>query len=197
MVPSTLSKLDPVVVPAADQRAARAQPDLDELYTAHFDFVWRSLRRLGVAEASLDDATQDVFIVVYRRLTDYEPRWSARSWLFAIARRVASDYRRRVRRKGGLAPLHDSIPAPQQNDPFDGAVRGQASRIVGEFLDTLDEDRRAVFILSELEGMNAREIGEALDANQSTVYSRLGSARKALVRFVERNYREALGGGDE
>jgi RNA polymerase sigma-70 factor (ECF subfamily) len=181
---------------ALSSPAARARPSLEQLYAEHFDFVWRSVRRLGVAPSALDDAVQDVFLVVHRRIADYEPRHSPRAWLFAIARRVASDHRRSVQRKGGLSQLRDSMPAPPAAGPHEGAMRNQAARIVHEFLDTLDEDRRAVFALAELEQMNAREIAEALDANQSTVYSRLASARKALLAFLEARYPEAMGGHD-
>lgn len=171
-------------------------PTLESLYADHFDFVWRTLRRLGVPEASLDDATQDVFIVVHRRLSDYQPRWSPRSWLFAIARRVASDHRRTQRRKGGLLPIKDSVPAPAATDPHDGALRAQASRIVHGFLETLDDDRRAVFVLAELEQMTAPEIAEALNANPSTVYSRLASARKALLAYVQTHHPDSMEGAD-
>jgi len=187
----TKAEAPPVAVASAPPQA---RPTVEGLYAEHFDFVWRSLRRLGVAPASLDDAAQDVFIVVHRRLADYQPRHSPRSWLFAIARRVASDYRRTVQRKGGLAPLRDSMPASAAAGPHAGALRNQAARIIHEFLATLDDDRRAVFSLAELEQMNAREIAEALEANQSTVYSRLTSARKALLAFLEERYPEELGG---
>ena len=159
----------------------------------HFDFVWRTLRRMGVQPAQLDDAAQDVFLVVHRRLPEYRPRWSPRSWLFAIARRVASDYRRTLRRKGGLSPLPDSLRAPGCESPDVAAARGEASRIVLEFLETLDEDRRAVFVLAELEQMTAREISSALNTNQSTIYSRLGSARKALLRYLQEHHTEEFG----
>jgi len=171
---------------------SRSPPSLEALYAEHFDFVWRILRRLGVAEASLDDAAQDVFIVVQRRLADYQPRWSPRSWLFAIARRVASDYRRTLRRKGGLGQLHESLPAPAASGPHEGALRAQASRIVHQFLETLDDNRREVFVLTELEQMTAREVSGLLDENQSTVSSRLASARKALVAYVEQHHADAL-----
>lgn len=182
----------------AGERAAGPPPSLESLYADHFDFVWRSLRRLGVADASLDDAAQDVFIVVHRKLPEYQPRWSPRSWLFAIARRVASDYRRAVRRKGGLLPIREDLAAaPQHSDPHAGAQRAQASRIVRGFLDTLDDDRRAVFVLAELEQMTAREIADAVDANQSTVYSRLASGRKALLQYLQDNHADAIESGHD
>jgi RNA polymerase sigma-70 factor (ECF subfamily) len=179
------------------EAATGPPPSVESLYAEHFDFVWRTLRRLGVFPDLLDDATQEVFLVVHRRLPEYRPRWSPRSWLFAIARRVASDYRRSARRKGHGLPLHDSLPAPAQEGPHAGALRAEAARVVHEFLDTLDQDRREVFVLAELEQMTAREIAALLDANQSTIYSRLGSARRALMVFLRERHGAELGERDE
>ncbi|MGE3634951.1 MAG: RNA polymerase sigma factor, partial [Sandaracinaceae bacterium] len=78
---------------------------LEEIYDACFDFVWRSARRMGVAEAHADDVVQEVFLVAHRRLADFEGRSSVRTWLFGILLRVVSDHRRTLRRKGGLSPL--------------------------------------------------------------------------------------------
>ena len=172
--------------------SAHPVPDFDALYSQHFRFVWRSLRRLGVVEAALDDASQDVFITVHRRLHEYVPRCSPKAWLFAIARRVASDYRRGVRRKGGHAPLPATADAGPAHGPLESATRNQASRIVLEFLDQLEAEQRQVFILSELEQMTASEIGEALSLNQNTVYSRVRSGRRALHEFVVARYPDLL-----
>ena len=75
--------------------------DFDAVYEEHFPFVWRSLRRLGVDGHSMDDATQDVFLVVHRRLGDFEGRSTVRTWLFGIARRIARDRRRAAARQRG------------------------------------------------------------------------------------------------
>lgn len=169
----------------------------EDLYEQHFAFVWRSLRRLGVAPSRLDDAAQDVFLVVHRRLSDYKPDTSAKAWMFAIARRVASDHRRTERRRGGLLPLSDEAPSPTSSSPLEGAMKNEASDIVLGFLEGLDEDRRAAFALAELEQMSAPEIGAALDVNVSTVYSRLQSARKAFVEYVTAHHPDAIEGADE
>lgn len=180
--------------PAANEGGSSAQaiPEFDALYAEHFRFVWRSLRRLGVADASLDDASQDVFVTVHRRLHEYEPRCSPRAWLFAIARRIASDYRRTVRRKGGLASLPPNAPSDPSDEPLESAARNQASRIVLEFLDQLEPEQREVFILSELEQMTAPEIGQALGLNHNTIYSRVRTARRALHDFVVARYPDLL-----
>jgi RNA polymerase sigma-70 factor (ECF subfamily) len=142
--------------------------------------VWRSLRALGVRTPALDDAVQDVFVVVHRRLGEFEGRASVRTWLFAIVERVAANHRRGVQRKQApLAPLDASLPSSAP-DPADHAGDAQAARFVHAFLDTLDEGKRAVFVLSLVEQMSAAEIAEALGIPMNTVYSRLRSVRRAF-----------------
>jgi RNA polymerase sigma-70 factor, ECF subfamily len=163
----------------------------EALYREHFPFVWRTLRRLGVWPANLDDAAQEVFVVVHRRYAEFRPGTSEKAWLFAIAQRVASDQRRTRRRKGGLLPLSETVPASGL-DPFDQAARNQASDVVLAFLDGLDDDQRSAFILADLEQMTAKEIADTLGANINTVYYRIAAARKQFAAFVER--RRAEGG---
>lgn len=176
---------DPLAAPMGSANTAR--PTFDALYDQHFHFVWRCLRRLGVAERHMDDACQAVFLVVHRRLAEYEPRIAPRAWLFAIARRVASDFRRTETRKGGGTPLSDDQPS-HNDSPLDGAIKAQAANIILRFLDTLPEPQREAFVLSELEQMTAPEISAAIDANLSTVYSRVQAARAALERYVKRHH---------
>jgi RNA polymerase sigma-70 factor (ECF subfamily) len=156
---------------------AGAQVTFAEVYEQLFDFVWRSLRRLGVPPASLDDAIQDVFVVVHRRLDGFEGRSSLRTWVFGIALRVARDHRRLQRRKGGLELLDTSIPdgAP---GPAEAAARTEALRELDRALASLDEEKRAVFVLAEIEELTGPEIAAALDLKLNTVYSRLRAARR-------------------
>ena len=155
----------------------------DTLYGEHFTFVWRSLRRLGVHPSWVEDAAQDTFLVVHRRLSDLRPEASAKAFLFGIALRVARDYRRRAQRKHAVS-LDVEKEVSQLSGPFERAAKAQAVRRLEAFLATLDEDRAAVFVLSELEGMTAPEISQALGANQNTVYSRLRTARERFVLFA-------------
>ena len=166
--------------------------ELDALYQEHFPFVWRSLRRLGVPEASLDDAAQDVFVVVLRRHADFEGRSSLRSWLFGIAMRVASDHRRAVRRakKRGLmsASKEDveavsDVAAPSPQRP---AERAGATRLVHAILESPGDDKRALIVMAELEQMSVPEIAQVLEANVNTVYSRLRTARAAVEQAATR-----------
>ncbi len=169
--------------------ASKAEPrrvsvDFDRIYRDHFNFVWRSLRRLGVLPHALDDAAQEVFLVVHRRFTELTLDETPRACLFAIAQRVASDQRRWQRRKGHTLPLSEE-PADAARSPLEQAMQQAASDLVLAFLEQLDEARRVAFILSELEQMTAPEIAQAASANVNTVYYRIASARKAFARFVE------------
>jgi RNA polymerase sigma-70 factor (ECF subfamily) len=160
-----------------------APRDFETLYNEHFDFVWRSLRRLGVDASWVEDAAQDTFIVVHRRLSDLLPTASCKAFLFGIALRVAHDYRRRARRKGA-EQLNVEGMVSRDAGPFDQTARAEAARLVETFLGTLDEDKRAVFSLSELEDMTAPEVSEALGIKLNTVYSRLRAARDRFIAYL-------------
>ena len=141
----------------------------DALYDAHFDFVYRCLRRLGVSDASAEDAAQDTFVVLHRRLRDLRPEASARGFLFAIASRVARDYRRRGAQRGTV-PLSDEEVGPaDEGSPFEDAANAQAARALERFLSSLDEEQRVVFMLMELEELSAPEVSEALAIKLNTV----------------------------
>lgn len=154
--------------------------DFDAVYAEHFAFVWRSLRALGVDSAATDDAAQDVFIVVHDRLHTYDGRVALRGWLFGIARNVARKHRER---RGRTSPLQ----LVGQPAPLDETLQWrERASMVAHFLDSLDEEQRAVFVLAQLEGSTAPEIAEALGVNLNTVYSRLRTARARFARVMER-----------
>jgi len=148
----------------------------DQVYDRYFEFAWANLRRLGVPAAHLEDAVQELFIVVSRRLAEFAGRSSLKTWLAGIAWRVASEYRRRESRKGRAEPLPDNLVAPGR-DPLGAAVHAEALRQLDALLDELDQDKRVVFVLAELEQMSVPEIAQALAVNVNTVYSRLRAAR--------------------
>jgi RNA polymerase sigma-70 factor (ECF subfamily) len=174
-----------VLLPTAIAPAVET-PAFTAVYEVHFAFVWRSLRRLGVPDRLLDDAAQDVFIVVHRRLAEFEGRSSLKSWLFAIARRVAHDHRRRVGRKERTEELPEAVVDPRGATPAHDAERAEAMRALHEILAGLDVDKREVFVLAELEQMTVPEIADAIGANINTVYSRLRAARQAFEAAVAR-----------
>jgi RNA polymerase sigma-70 factor (ECF subfamily) len=162
------------------------------VYEQCFDLVFRNVRRLGVADAHVDDAVQEVFLVVHRRLDDFEGRSSLKTWVCAIVARVASDYRRAQRRK---SPHHRSADAAVDADtvaddraegPHDRAARSEGVRLLHRLLGELDDDKRAVFVLAELEQMSAPEIAESLGENVNTTYARLRAARREFEVLVAR-----------
>lgn len=157
-------------------------PTFGELYDAHIAFVWRNLRRLGVPDSALDDASQDVFLVLHRRLAELPPD-AVRGWLFGVTRRVASDYRRAMARRGAVA-LEAAPPMTTE-----GSVRDRldAARIVAAALGGLRDEQREVLILADLEQLAAPEISVALGVNLNTVYSRLRLARAEFERQVARH----------
>lgn len=178
----------PVALPPAPPREeAPPRPEFDVVYDAHFPFVWRTVRRLGVDEASRDDVTQEVFVVVHRRLPSFEGRSSLKTWIFGIALRVVRDHRRTRRRKPGgvdgdvLDAIADGAPTPDQH-----VEKSQAVRLLHALLDSLDDEKREVFVLAELEQLSAPEIAEVTGANVNTVYARLRAARKDFEAAVAR-----------
>lgn len=175
------------VPPPAAPAVSTAPLELTAVYDEHFAFVWRSLRRLGVPDRLLDDAAQDVFIVVHRRLGEFEGRSTLKSWLFGIARRVAHDHRRRISRKERTEELPEMLPDPRAGTPEVEAARAQAVKVLHELLAGLDDDKREVFVLAELEQMTVPEIADAIGANVNTVYSRLRAARAAFEAAVQRH----------
>ena len=160
-------------------------PPFARVYELHFDFVWRSARRLGVPEASLDDVVQDVFVTVYRRLSDFEGRSQLKTWIFGILRHTVRDFRRGQRRKP-LEALEHEPSDPVGHTPHDAAMRGEGQRLLHAVLSSLDEDQREVFVLCELEQLSAPEIASALEINVNTVYSRLRAARQDFDAALKR-----------
>jgi len=151
--------------------------DWGVFYDAHFDYVWRSLRRLGVPEAALDDATQEVFVIALRRHGQFEGRSSVRTWLFGIALNRARELARSVRRRAEdeLPEYLPDIAAPDQEQR---AIDAQALAVVYRALDELTSDRRAVLVMADVEEMTASEIAELLAIPLNTAYSRIRLARR-------------------
>ncbi len=168
-----------VSVPESAQR-----PRFEELYRSHFEYVARNMRRFGVDGSQIEDAVQDVFLVMYRRIDDLRPGVSPRAFLFAIGLRVANGYRRSVRRKGTTSLDLQSL-ADAARSPFEWTASLQAGRMLQRFLSILDRERREVFMLAELEEMTAPEISQTLQVNLSTVYTRLRAARQRFVAYLD------------
>lgn len=178
--------------PAAESGADRLLT-FEGVYEAHFPFVWRSVRRLlGTTHASIDDVVQEIFVVVHRRLGEFEGRSSVKTWLFGIALRVVRDHRKTQRRKNPpLGPDHtndaESVRDDDAHAPDETAAKAQAVRTLHALLEELDDEKREVFILAELEQMSAPEIADALAINLNTVYSRLRAARQDFEDGIARH----------
>lgn len=175
------------LVPVRPVEAAAAPLAFEAVYEQNFAFVWRNAQRLGVDQALLDDVVQDTFVVVHRRLAEFERRAELRTWLFAILRRVISDYRRTVRRKpaGATSPEDmDKLRAADRSS--DDASRLEAAELVGRVLAVLDAEKREVFVLAELEQMTLAEISDALGINRNTAWSRLRAARQLFEAELDR-----------
>lgn len=155
----------------------------ERLYDAHFSFVWRSLRRLGVPEADLADALQETFLTVHRKLSEFEERAQVTTWLFRIAMGVAKDRRNRAHvRREVLGPaLETESPRASQEDELQ---QQRDLALVDRALSRLNLEQRAVFILFELEELSGAEIAEMLQIPLGTVHSRLRLARAAFERAV-------------
>jgi RNA polymerase sigma-70 factor (ECF subfamily) len=172
-----------VVVP----EPSAGEVTFEAVYDCHFQSVWRTLRRLGVPDAQLDDAAQDVFVVVHRKLATFSSG-SVRNWIYAISLRVASDYRKRATRHR-CVPLSEEItdgrPGPGRLSELEESIR-----LLRALLGRLDDKRRTVFVLSELEQLTIPEIAEVLGVNLNTAYARLRAARAqfdaALTRHRQR-----------
>jgi len=169
-----------------------AVPDFDSVYEANLDFVWRAVRRMGVRAADADDVVQEVFVIVHRRLAEFEGRAQIKTWVFKILVHVVRHYWRTHQRKPGDQATEEpadmqALTADHEQGPAATLERVEALRILDRLLATLDEDKREVFVLAEIEQMTAAQIAEIVEANVNTVASRLRTARqefeKALLRF--------------
>jgi RNA polymerase sigma-70 factor (ECF subfamily) len=186
MLPSSAA---PVLTPSE-----APQPTFDGIYAEYFEMVWCAARRLGAPQGSIEDVAQDVFLVLHRRLSDYSPeRGSLRSWIYGVVVRVVRDHRRTYRRREARcvplaldgadeAPMASPAAAPSQV-----VECNEAFALLCALLDQLDQDKRELLVLSELEEMTVPEIARVLGANVQTVYSRLRAARKAFDQAYARH----------
>lgn len=159
-------------------------PDIATIFREYGSFVYVMLRRLGVPTSDVDDAFQEVFVVIHRKLPSYENRGTLRSWLYGICVRVAFSIRRRSAREIATDEVPETI---DPTTPAEQLGEQQARKILSTILDELDDDRRAVFVLFELEGLPMQEVADALQCPLRTAYSRLRSAREAVDAAVRRH----------
>ena len=160
-------------------------PSFREIYDNYFAYVWRSAAHRGVPQAALDDVAQEVFIVIHRKLPEFEGRSSVRLWIASIVRRVVADY---VRKRGNRAAGDETLerePASAEL-PSDEVERRAALSLLDELLSKMTDDQREVFVLCELEGLSGSEIAELTGINENTVWTRVRAARRIFQEGITR-----------
>ena len=158
---------------------------VEELFREHGSFVWRTLRRFGLSECDCDDQCQEVFLVVFRRLSEFEHRSSFTTWLYGIAVRVALAHRRRASVKREQ-PTESPPDVPTSQRPDEQVAKLEASALLDRALDQLDDDKRVVFVLFEIEQLPMTEVARAVECPLQTAYSRLHAARDHVESYVKR-----------
>ncbi len=170
---------------------------LAQVYEAHFKYVWRCLRSLGVPDPSLDDSVQEVFLVVQRKLEQFDGGCHLRTWLYAIVLRVARrqrslaarDARRFLSRDEAAGQAQSGVSPRHPPDAGAGDLRHEVEKneqleLAQRALTRLDDTKREVFVLACIEGMSAPEIAQIASIPVNTVYSRLRAARQAFASAV-------------
>jgi RNA polymerase sigma-70 factor (ECF subfamily) len=157
-----------------------------DVFQQEFDYLCRTLRRLGVRTADVEDVAHEVFLVLMRRWDDYDASRALRPWLFGIAFRVVASHRRKSAREVPHAVVEPEDPRPK---PEQKVVSDEARAIVLEALERVPMERRAVLIMHDLDDTSMHEIASALSIPLFTGYSRLRKSRKefeAAVRLIEK-----------
>jgi len=170
---------------SAEEGFDGAIPDFRRIFEGYGRYVWRVLRRLGVPEADVPDVAQEVFMVLRRKLDRVQGPSALRPFIYGIAVREASDHRRsaRVRRERLADETPDHVIDPPQEQDLE---RARARALLDWALGRLDEDKRAVFVLYELEELEMREVASAVGCPRQTAYSRLHAARRSVTTAFER-----------
>lgn len=173
--------------PQSDEVTTRPRHDFLTVYEELFPFVWRVACRLGVPAGAVDDVCQDVFLVVHRRLPEFEGRSSLKTWVYGILQHVVMVRRRTTKRKErDRAEIDPESLVDQAPGPHEAARGAEAARIAHALLAQLDDDKRAMLVLVDLEGLSVPEAAEATQAKLNTAYARLRAARADFAAAVAR-----------
>jgi len=172
-------------------RDSRCAPDetvdvsLARIYRQHSAFVWRLIRSQGFADATAEDLLHEVFLVVHRRLHEYDGRAAMTTWLYNITRGVTSTHRRGRSREARRLALVQTEAGPAL-DLEELTARRQAADHVRRFVASLDEDKRRVFELSQIDGLPMPAVAEICGINVNTAYTRLRAGRLAFQAAVSK-----------
>jgi RNA polymerase sigma-70 factor (ECF subfamily) len=161
------------------------------IYAEYFDFTWRVLRNLIGHSRGVEDAAQEVWTVVHRRLVDFEQRSSVRTWLFGIAVNVARNQRRMESKHHALELLPELVPS-HGTDPEAARAASETWRSLTRFIAALDEHDCAIFVSSVIEDLSAKETSEALGVGVMIVYQRVRTLRRLAKAWLELHERGTL-----
>ncbi len=169
-------------------------PALEQIFAEHHAFVWRVVRGLGVPASEVDDVVQEVFIVLHRRRKELRVGDCPRGLLYGIARRVAGRQQRTSRRyTARLAAVATLPPRPPTADPERRALLEERATIVRTALDAMDDDKRIMFEMTQVEGMSIAHAADVLGVNVNTAYARARSARTLIKQAIARHHDEKAG----
>ncbi|NOU32372.1 MAG: sigma-70 family RNA polymerase sigma factor [Polyangiaceae bacterium] len=181
--------------PAGYTEGASRDHDLNRafhtIYESHIEFTIRTLRRLGVRECDIDDVAQEVFLAVRGALQGSDRTRPVRPWLFGFVMRHAANYRRLARHRCQQQLGNEDAPACSRLD-----ARLDAKREVERVMRSLDENKRTVLALYDIEGLSAAEIASLLEIPTNTVYSRIRVAREEFRQRVAAELVPSLGAQD-
>jgi RNA polymerase sigma-70 factor (ECF subfamily) len=186
-----MDALSPPVIAEQSEDAQAQVPAFATVYRDHLAFVFRSARALGVRAAAVDDIVQEVFVIVHKRLSTFDGRAKVRTWISRILLNVVRHHRRTLARKsphdraGGEPGDPDELPATGPN-PCEAVVLGERARMAQRLLDSMDDDKREILVLAEIEELPVPEIADILGLKLNTAYSRLRLARCAFDDAVVR-----------
>ncbi len=172
-------------VDASSEEGRRVVAEFERLFAQHAPFVERVLRRFGVAAGDVADASQEVFLVVLRRLPEFEARGSHRTWLYRICVCVAADYRKRAHRRYERTGDEAARAEVAHDQESRAADRELLARLECS-LQRLPDEQRQVFVLYDLEELSMAEIAELLGCPLKTAFSRLYAARREIRRELAR-----------
>lgn len=175
-----MSVLQPDAPNPVTSSASADTYDFNAVYTETASFVWTNARRLGVPLSQVDDVVQDVFVVVHRRLAEFDGRANVKTWVCSILMNVVREYRRRFRRKDShdveLGDSHlDSHLDSRVAEQLDAV---QALQLVQRVLDRMSDEKAELIVLLQLEGMSVPEVALATGLNENTLYARMRAARR-------------------
>jgi RNA polymerase sigma-70 factor (ECF subfamily) len=169
---------------------SRELPDFDALFAEHSAFVWRVLGRYGVAERDLEDACQEVFVIAFKSLAEFEGRSAIKTWIYGICRRVAANHRRLASTRRELPDSQPEMRVEPGVDSdagaFDAFARKQSLELLEALIARLPDEQREVFVLYEIDELSMREVADTLECSQNTAFSRLYAARREIETALKR-----------